>query len=1092
MSIADKLQIILENEQKVYNAGYEKGKNEGGGSAPAVLEELTITRNGVYEPDVKVELGGTYAFRNDYTEDELTEFRNNNVYCEIVGAEIWTDEFYTDSGEHCHLLWYVDYNLDIGYVYLSKNAIMLGASDLETNAEPGWYRRGTTERVDSLTITIPQNQEDIFSDLSILTPLFEPSSDGFNKVNVNVEPELKELTVTQNGTYKSGEKIELGETYLFKASYTNDELKEIYNVAGGGYLFEEDNYGVYLAPNEDYSLFTMEYESHDGSFGYSYIPEEAYASDPSWFPASGWVDHFSGAKIGAPTVTLSTDPSYIYMNLSALASLVFGLNVCDGFDTVIVDVKGDTADISLGELTVTQNGIYTPGGDASPKINGIYQFKDDFSGVDFSALAVGEPTDQDLGWWLSSNIYYTWTEQGDVGHVDVLYINMGSRDNYYWVSAGPVMISTQDGFVTIPSAGWWIVSYGDYMRAPIAPNGVIFSSNKNDNIPVEAMLALFKDGVPEGEYAFKDVPNRPVIYQTVLGCGGEWTIPDILVDGYPVRGSVNTWITNNTIAGVSFSVSGNIYPEVMYVYTSIPYYQLNNPGWYALDEQTGAYLPCETPTKKFPVRIMEMASGEMSQTMLYDFFEVPKIDGFDRVEVNVPVGTDTSDATATEETILDGFSAYVNGEKVVGTKTFNLQEKTVKTKQSTVVPDEGYDGLSKVDINIEGELKITDNGTQDVTNYASVSVEVEKGVFPEGELAVTENGVHDVTNYASVSVKVAGATGENLLQTFIEKRGMEKLYNYIKSDDPEILDCLAAVDTSKVTTTNSMFSYSSLACNSIPVFDVSGVTDASYMFAYAEWMTTIPALYFKQPCNALGMFDCDGSETVPLTEVNIIMEDCIDATYMFRYRKALRHYPNTINTHNCTSFTRMFDSCKKLGGNVSLDVASCKNLTSTFDGAAQATDEPLIVELLNSGNVISFTGTFRNAYRLSTVSADLRSATNTSSMFAGCSDLANLTLKNIKTSLAVSDAGGTKLTVDSLIGLCYELRDTGVVQTLTIKSTNLEKLANVYVRSIEITEEMRAEDDLIDEKLPFEVCESTDEGAMLIRDYVQTKNWTLA
>ena len=30
MSIADKLQTILENEQKVYNAGYEKGKSEGG------------------------------------------------------------------------------------------------------------------------------------------------------------------------------------------------------------------------------------------------------------------------------------------------------------------------------------------------------------------------------------------------------------------------------------------------------------------------------------------------------------------------------------------------------------------------------------------------------------------------------------------------------------------------------------------------------------------------------------------------------------------------------------------------------------------------------------------------------------------------------------------------------------------------------------------------------------------------------------------------------------------------------------------------------------------------------------------------------
>ena len=31
MTTAEKLQQIAENEQKVYNAGYEKGKAEGGG-----------------------------------------------------------------------------------------------------------------------------------------------------------------------------------------------------------------------------------------------------------------------------------------------------------------------------------------------------------------------------------------------------------------------------------------------------------------------------------------------------------------------------------------------------------------------------------------------------------------------------------------------------------------------------------------------------------------------------------------------------------------------------------------------------------------------------------------------------------------------------------------------------------------------------------------------------------------------------------------------------------------------------------------------------------------------------------------------------
>lgn len=48
MSIADKLQTILENEQKVYNAGYEKGKSEGGGGgtdtsdATATSEDILL------------------------------------------------------------------------------------------------------------------------------------------------------------------------------------------------------------------------------------------------------------------------------------------------------------------------------------------------------------------------------------------------------------------------------------------------------------------------------------------------------------------------------------------------------------------------------------------------------------------------------------------------------------------------------------------------------------------------------------------------------------------------------------------------------------------------------------------------------------------------------------------------------------------------------------------------------------------------------------------------------------------------------------------------------------------------------------------
>ena len=131
---------------------------------------------------------------------------------------------------------------------------------------------------------------------------------------------------------------------------------------------------------------------------------------------------------------------------------------------------------------------------------------------------------------------------------------------------------------------------------------------------------------------------------------------------------------------------------------------------------------------------------------------------------------DTSDANATQEDILSGKIAYVNGTKLIGThvcSTPETQEKTATptTSSQEITPDSGK-YLSKVIVEAipsdylipSGNKEITENGSNiDVSSFSTVSVNVPTGITPIGTLDITENGTHDVTNYASVNVNVASS-----------------------------------------------------------------------------------------------------------------------------------------------------------------------------------------------------------------------------------------------------------------------------------------------------------------------------------------------
>ena len=98
----------------------------------------------------------------------------------------------------------------------------------------------------------------------------------------------------------------------------------------------------------------------------------------------------------------------------------------------------------------------------------------------------------------------------------------------------------------------------------------------------------------------------------------------------------------------------------------------------------------------------------------------------------------------------------------------------------------------------------------------------------------------------------------------------------------------------------------------------------------------------------------------------------------------------------------------------------------------------------------------------------------------------NRQLINIKIDIQIgSDTSwGHLIQKDCLIQIISELiKPASGTHTLTIGSANIAKLADTYVKLL---------DDDGSEKYPFVVCESTDEGAMLISDYCTAKSWNLA
>ena len=276
------------------------------------------------------------------------------------------------------------------------------------------------------------------------------------------------------------------------------------------------------------------------------------------------------------------------------------------------------------------------------------------------------------------------------------------------------------------------------------------------------------------------------------------------------------------------------------------------------------------------------------------------------------------------------------------------------------------------------------------------------------------------------------------------------LFHYIK----DLSNLIKYEDTSNVTSMDRMF-WQCSSLTMIPKMDTSNVTNMSTMFASCYDLTTVPQMNTSNVTNMSSMFSSCSSLTM---------------------------IPN-MDTSKVTNMGNMFSGCSSLTSAPQINTSNVTDMHYMFMGCSRLTSAPQ----MDTSNVTNMDYMFYNCSSLTTVpNMNISNVTSMSSMFVSCSKLEYINLLNIKVNIQIGSGNswGHLIQKDCLIQIISELiKPESGTKTLTMGTANTAKLADTYVKLLE--------DDGTG-KYPFELCESTVEGAMTITDYCLYKNWQLA
>ena len=291
-------------------------------------------------------------------------------------------------------------------------------------------------------------------------------------------------------------------------------------------------------------------------------------------------------------------------------------------------------------------------------------------------------------------------------------------------------------------------------------------------------------------------------------------------------------------------------------------------------------------------------------------------------------GTDTSDATATANDIVEGKTAYVNDEKITGSLGYLKSTDTISAK---------YDRLSKWNTYIsvysgmigsfaDPKLFVGGNVSIPVQNKDLASaLELKAEDIKKDVKILNVIGTYEGTgiNWGEIGYD---KTPDDITKAFEYAKeiannwdpNVKSMHNAFYNDKKLVY--FPKIDTSNVTSMQSAFENCS-NLTTIPQLDTSNVTDMSSMLSYCSRLKVFPQLDTSKVTNMSSMFiGCSKLTTIPQLDTSNVT----DMSNMFYINTSLTTIPQ-LDTSNVTNISGMFYGCSGLKVFPQLDTSNVVN-----------------------------------------------------------------------------------------------------------------------------------------------------------------------